>query len=624
MNKHSKFRKAIVFDCEVYPNYFCIALKSTDGAVNQLFEMRGEDMVAEEEYLKDLKQLFEQRECHLAGFNCQGYDLYIIKGLMRGLKVKQLYKLSQALINGERFDNDRVKQYAPKHDCGIIDIMAIIRRGMPVGLKTYGLRINFNKIAELPLPPDSPIDLETGPPIVREYCKNDVELTLKLLDYIKEEINLRIFMGNEYYEHLLASTEPQVAEKVIKNLMHRNYRIRPRKPVIKKGVFNLEPHEDIQFNDPGLKKLLEDVKSCEFSTNDYGKVVMPARLANRVETYAGKTYKMGIGGLHSQEKKRCIKATDEWALVDADFKSYYPMIISKLGVYPESYGPKFVDEYRRLLDKRLEMLREDVDKSAAYSLKITLNGTFGKMNSPYSMFYSPKGFLSVTLSGQLYLMSLIEYCCEQFDAHVLSANTDGIVCAVRRSQIDQWHNSVRVWAEKRQFQMDFTEYSTLVSKDVNNYLAIVPGGGCKSKGAFDYTVSPHSTPQGNAIWKALNAKIINGIDISETIHDWSMGIEDFLFTRTSKSNVMFTDEMGNETDLGKHVRWYWSKREGHLRNEKGVKLPKTGRTYPCLDTTKYGKQDVDVDRYIQEANKIASEIGIDKSPVPLEEYLNEG
>ena len=108
----------------------------------------------------------------------------------------------------------------------------------------------------------------------------------------------------------------------------------------------------------------------------------------------------------------------------------------------------------------------------AGALKISLNGTFGKLGSQYSSFYSPDLMLAVTMTGQLNLMCLIYDLEFHPDIKVLSANTDGIAVHYPAKLRDRVLNVVLENAKRTGFEYEETRYAKIAMKDVNNYLAV--------------------------------------------------------------------------------------------------------------------------------------------------------
>ena len=119
------------------------------------------------------------------------------------------------------------------------------------------------------------------------------------------------------------------------------------------------------------------------------------------------TQATGIGGLHSQEKSISVVSNETHVMRNADFASYYPFIILNQGLYPKHLGTKFLSVYRSIVETRLRA-KADGNKLIAESLKITINGSFGKLGSKYSKLYSPNLMLATTITGQLTLLMLIE------------------------------------------------------------------------------------------------------------------------------------------------------------------------------------------------------------------------
>src|ERR1017187_7366641 len=134
---------------------------------------------------------------------------------------------------------------------------------------------------------------------------------------------------------------------------------------------------------------------------------------------------MGIGGLHSAESGVAHVAGSNYMLIDRDVTSYYPSIILNLGLYPQHMGEAFLTVYRSLVERRVAAKKAG-DKVTAESLKIAVNGSFGKLGSKWSALYAPDLLIRVTITGQLSLLMLIEMI-ELAGLPVLSGNTDGIL-----------------------------------------------------------------------------------------------------------------------------------------------------------------------------------------------------
>jgi DNA polymerase elongation subunit (family B) len=62
----------------------------------------------------------------------------------------------------------------------------------------------------------------------------------------------------------------------------------------------------------------------------------------------------------------------------------------------------------------------------AEGLKITINGSFGKLGSVWSILFAPDLLIQTTITGQLALLMLIHRL-ERKGIPVVSGNTDGII-----------------------------------------------------------------------------------------------------------------------------------------------------------------------------------------------------
>lgn len=104
----------------------------------------------------------------------------------------------------------------------------------------------------------------------------------------------------------------------------------------------------------------------------------------------------------------------------------YPATIINNKYYPHHLGKELLIAYEQQFKKRISLKPlTKTDKSAAAiadALKLVLNGVYGRLGSKESWLYDKKTLLSVTLTGQLSLLMLIEML-EAEGIHVIVANT---------------------------------------------------------------------------------------------------------------------------------------------------------------------------------------------------------
>jgi len=70
-----------------------------------------------------------------------------------------------------------------------------------------------------------------------------------------------------------------------------------------------------------------------------------------------------------------------------DLSSMYPNIAISNRVFPAHLGEKFCDIYQDMYEQRKSFGKGTPENAM---LKLALNGTYGKSNDKYSVFYDPK------------------------------------------------------------------------------------------------------------------------------------------------------------------------------------------------------------------------------------------
>lgn len=235
--------------------------------------------------------------------------------------------------------------------------------------------------------------------------------------------------------------------------------------------------------------------------------------------------------------------------------------------------------------------------------KISINGSFGKLGSKWSVLYSPTLMIQVTLTGQLALLMLIE-ALEAAGIPVVSANTDGVVikCPVdRQADLDR---IITEWEQTTGFETEETRYAALYSRDVNSYLAVKHDGSVKTKGIF---ANPGlmKNPTNTVVVEAVIARLTKGIPITETIMACD-DIRKFLTVRTVNGGAVQNDRY-----LGKVVRWYYSTQSpGPITyRTNGNKAAKSDGSMAMMALACI-PPDIDYKWYAQEAEGILRGLGV--------------
>lgn len=588
----------VALDIECLPNYFLIGFKGVESGKVMSFEAYGENARLSYVDQQKIKSILKSKTTF--GFNSEKYDMPMIAYALEGATCKQLHEMSTTLIEGNvahwmvmRNMNLTLPQ------CDHFDICEPSPAVM-ISLKNYGTRIGSKKLWEFFVDPHQSVDYDTAMKI-KEYNENDLDVTIDLYNAIKDRIELRVQMGKEYGMDLRSKSDAQIAETVITSELLK-LGVEAKKPELSSSYkARYKAPAYIKFETPQLQQLLQDVEATEFKLLSNGAVKMPDTLANRKIVIGNTTYKMGIGGLHSQEKQLSVTSNETHVMRNADFASYYPFIILNNNLAPKHLGKKFLTVYRSIVERRIKAKREN-NTLVADSLKITINGSFGKFGSKYSKLYSPDLLLATTITGQLTLLMLIE----QFEAKgipVVSANTDGMEYFCPRDKVELAEAIVFDLELDTGYEMEHGEYLGLYARDINNYIAKYDGK-VKAKGIYAET-SLSKGLQTPVVFEAVRKYILDGTRLEDTIRNCTT-VNDFLSARTVSGGSIWRDRY-----LGRMVRWYNAVDGDVITYKKnGNKVPKTDKAYPMMDMSAELPSNLDYDWYINEAVEMLQDLGV--------------
>jgi hypothetical protein len=598
----SQRQEELIVDVEVFENYFLVVFTHVKSGKVFWMDSDTEGMT--------LGLYWILSNCLTVGFNSLTYDMTICFAACADKPTWHLKQISDKIIKENANPSELYREYRfKKFPINHIDLIEVAP--LYASLKTYAGRLHAHKIQDLPFPPDT-ILTQDQIAIVKWYCVNDTFNTRVLRYCLEEQIELRYELGNEFKVDLRSKSDAQIAEAVISRELKRITGRFPTKPIIAIGTTYqyIVPYY-LNFQSDLLKYALTTVAQAKFVVDHTGSVAMPQEIKDLKLEMNGSIYRMGIGGLHSSEQSVSYKSDDEFILVDKDVISYYPFIILNLELAPPHLGESFLHVYRTIVDRRIEAKRAG-NKAAADSLKIVVNGTFGKLGNMYSIIYSPDLLFQVTLTGQLTLLLLIERL-EYAGIHVISANTDGIAIKCPRPLKSKMDSIVHEWEFDTRFETESSEFTALYSRDVNNYIALKTDGKIKSKGAYAKPSYPaeqlHKNPTSGICLDAVLLYLTESIPIETTIRA-CIDITKFVSVRTVRGGAARVQPSGNSY-IGRTVRWYYATGvEGELVYiTSGNKVPRSDGAKELMVLPDSLPEDIDYSWYIKEAERILIDIG---------------
>jgi len=593
----------IFLDIEVYRNYF-LALFMTEQGKTKRFEIFNDDDSAFDP--QAIYDLMTNEEVEIITFNGNNYDVPLLTMAMVNPNTQAIKRASNQIIEKNKrpwhFYRDEGLQEPKINHIDIIDVAP----GM-VGLKIYGGRLSSPRLQELPIPHDAEIQPEQLE-LMRQYCKNDVQVTQMLFNALSQQVSLRRAMSETYGVDLRSKSDAQIAEAVLKAEYMRLTGDSPPKVEAERDSFYYDPPVYIRFSTEPLSAVLEIVRTAEMVLNDKtGHVIMPKDIEKLVIEIGQSRYKIGIGGLHSQESETAHFSDDDNVLIDRDVESYYPRMMLNMNMRLGGFGVHFNTVYGKILEERIEA-KHAGDKVKSDSLKIVLNSTFGKTSNKYSTLYSPEFMIRTTLTGQLTMLMLIE-ALERYGIPVVSANTDGIVIKCPHGERDALNLIVQKWEKHTGLKTEETVYRALYSRDVNNYIAVKEDGKAKAKGVYG-PVSLSKNPQTPICAEAVIAYLTKDVPVDHTVRD-CRDISKFIALRTVTGGAIKDD-----LPLGKAIRWYYAEGEKgaiHYATN-GNTVPRSNGAKPLMDLPEHFPADVDYDWYIKECEEMLMAIGAKERP----------
>ncbi|MDP2263261.1 MAG: hypothetical protein Q8K24_08895 [Hydrogenophaga sp.] len=656
-------KRTLVLDIELYSNYLLVMFKSIDTRRVMAFEAFPSGTFADPQAL-DAGRVSDPQALDVAGitrilrefrivtFNGLDFDMPLLWMALSGRTVSEVKAAANHIIKGGLRGWQFEQHYQIKVPKWVdhIDLKESVP-GVAISLKLYGGRLHSKRLQDLPIEPNAVILPERRAGL-RTYCENDLDTTidlwLKATDPKGDIIATRELMSAEFGIDLRSKSDAQIAEAAIKaSVVKAKGEPVYRQDVTPGTTYRFKPMPWLQFNDPVLRAKFEQVLAAEFYVKADGKVQMPACLegASVQLSTGGSVYRMGVGGLHSSESAAAHVATPDVLLRDTDVVSYYPSLILLCGLFPRNMGAHFQRVYRDFFDRRIHAKKVG-HKSTAQTLKIVLNGTFGKLGSRYSVLYSPDLMLQVTVTGQLALLMLIERL-EAAGIAVVSANTDGIVQKCPAHLDDVRRQIIARWERETCLETEDVGYRGLFSRDVNNYIALKEGGGVKTKGVFtppgvmknpDFDIIAEAvcawldrgTPIGETVigcqdirrfvcvqrvtggaQMPTGTQVLDNWEWNKTAGAWEQWHGQRLLKEKRKGRPKPAVVTADAVYLGEVVRWYRSTRSTqHIEKVgNGNKVPSSDNAMPCMELPDTMPADVDYDWYIGEACRALRLIG---------------
>jgi len=442
----------------------------------------------------------------LCGFNFRDYDSHILKATLLGWSAEEIHHVSRTIVeNDDRslvwalFNGHKWVNLPP-----IIDLYHDIvpRRSLKVIEANIGMSIMESSVS---FDIDRPLTRNEQDE-VQEYCLHDISATKRLYDlrydYVKAKSDLCELRGVDPLT-MLKHTNARIVSEVLnaQKLEH--------------------PHNADEFYEVPDNVDLSAIPASvlQFATSIHG-YNCEDDFPDIEFMFHGCPTKVGLGGIHAAVPSYKETASDERAILIQDIGSYYPSLIINNGYMSRAVSDH--SAYQQFYDLRMKA-KADGDKATAEAAKLVLNTTFGTMKDGYNKMYDPMMNTRVCLSGQLYILDLIE---QMFRAvpeglQLIQLNTDGWVISITRDELDTINEVVSRWSERTRFTVDTDEVEVIVQANVNNYAMRFADGKMKVKGGVvaKYAGGDFKSNSATIIDKAVVNYLLDGKPVEFTIEE---------------------------------------------------------------------------------------------------------
>ena len=443
------------YDFEVYSkiNWFCVTF------IN--YEDRNKEVVI----LNDRAKLIEFYNSHkddiFISYNGRQYDTGIFKGILDGMNVGYV--------------NDKLIKEGKKP-------FQVVKNAKKYPLNDYDTILKDKSLKQLEAfmgddIRETEVDFNIDRPLTEEeikqtlyYNHHDVIEVLRVLDYCWDDFEGQLDIIELYGLDMSYFTKtkvqlavsPKILNAVDQHTLDDEFDIRLPETIKLSDKYKFIPE---WYMNPKNWRYKEHLRSEDNQHNN-----------QLCCTVAGIPHVFAWGGCHGADDK---EAVFEGIILHADVASMYPTTDIEYGLLSRKF--KNPDDFKQMRDFRLKLKSEKNPKNKA--LKPMINGVYGAGKDINNPSYDPLMANLTCIFGQMFILDLIDklepYC------RLLQTNTDGIFVLCEneemKNKVIEITNQV---GERLKMEFEIDEYTKLIQKDVNNYIAVKKNGELECKGAM--------------------------------------------------------------------------------------------------------------------------------------------
>lgn len=611
------------YDFEVFTkiNWFCVTF------IN--YEDRNKEVVIVNDRAKLIEFYNEYKDDIFISYNGRQYDTGIFKGILDGMNVGYV--------------NDKLIKEGKKP-------FQVVKNAKKYPLNDYDTILKDKSLKQLEAfmgddIRETEVDFNIDRPLTQEeieqtlyYNHHDVIEVLRVLDYCWDDFEGQLDIIELYGLDMSYFTKtkvqlavsPKILNAVDQHTLDDEFDIRLPETIQLSDKYRFIPE---WYMNPKNWRYKEHLRSEDNQHNN-----------QLCCTVAGIPHVFAWGGCHGADDK---EAVFEGIILHADVASMYPTTDIEYGLLSRKF--KNPDDFKQMRDFRLKLKSEKNPKNKA--LKPMINGVYGAGKDINNPSYDPLMANLTCIFGQMFILDLIDklepYC------RLLQTNTDGIFVLCENEEMKNKVIEITNQVGKRlKMEFEIDEYTKLIQKDVNNYIAVKKNGELECKGAMVKFNKPidNDLPILN---DAVRNYLAYDIPVEQTINEYEEYIK---FQKVIKLSAKYKEiwygngvsgkdnkitSINGELLKGKVHRVFASKRQldgsiYKLKIEKGVKSYEQFANTPThlfIDNEDVHDKSIpeylDKEYYINEAKKridmflTKDEEKIDETPYILFDCMNQ-
>jgi hypothetical protein len=655
------FTRHVCYDLETFKDYFVCCIKGALYRIEDAFRLRN---------------AMSRDDTLYVSFNGVGYDNIILGFVFwadtnRCLTTQRIKELSDCMIEKKNPDDSFVQEFMELY----VDSFSVWRKGEQfhsyrlksnglwypkaqfcdlylVGNKKGGLKkaavvMDFEDLSECPIAFNQETTTKEERKTIDKYCIHDVDVTEGAFKWHEKEDNIGVrtlfamendiqdayilgaaALSEKYFRYKMLAENPKWQNELDD---HKNWRQKPpgtmpTSELIRCGRLN--------FRDPNFVKFQDFIRMTEFDFegglsasssdefDDEGDTSNTAFLLNNksipknaliITDRKGHQYQFGVGGLHDLSMEGIWCETDTHILRNVDVKSYYPSMIVSWKIHPRHF-PRYADYISECLATRLEAKKNPALKGKANALKLAMNSSFGKMKDKFCSLYDPYAHFSVTMTGQmglLYLIDQIYVACPSVE--VVNANTDGVCVRMKKGEEPMFQAVCTEWEKVMRVSLEFENYTKWAQRSCNLYCALKDNGEVKTKGV-QFKAKATDLGEGYKSPRAVKTMVVRHLLFGEKLADVARSLEPKMFLISNscgaKTRMVYNDEV---LEHRTSIRYVFAKKGFKLqqRNTTTGKLSEVKDGSDVLLVEKLGELTMDsilIERYVAMAKDIVNQV----------------